>query len=84
MAGMSEALQAEKRRKLTGWGIRQAISVCILTPIVIVWPELWWLIPIWLVLAMASLAVILVMFGRLGADAARAERKIDKLVDSDG
>ena len=58
--------------------------MCILTPIVIVWPDLWWLIPIWLVLAMASLAVILVMFGRLGADAARVERKIDKLVDSDG
>jgi hypothetical protein len=73
--------QSIKRRKLLVWGVRQLISACILIPVVMKWPHLKWLIPVWIILAAVSLVVTVVMFRRLEDKLTGLESKLAELDD---
>jgi hypothetical protein len=65
MNGLLQRTRAAKKKKLVRWGVRQLLSACITIPVVIKWPHLWWLVPIWIALAALSLSVFLMMFKKL-------------------
>jgi hypothetical protein len=84
MSKLVSKAQSIKRRKLIIWGVRQLISACIFIPLVMKWPSLKWLIPVWIVLAVVSLVVTVVMFRRLEDKLTGLESKLTKLdVDTD-
>jgi hypothetical protein len=79
MSDLVERTQSIKKRKLIIWGVRQLISACIIIPVVIKWPHLKWLIPVWIVLAVVSLVATLVMFRRLEDKMTGLQSGMDKL-----
>jgi hypothetical protein len=57
--------RALKKRKLITWGIRQVLSAGLVFYIVTNWPDMKWLIPVWLLVAAASLVALIVMLRKL-------------------
>jgi hypothetical protein len=83
MSDLVDKLQSIKKKKLIVWGVRQLISACIIIPVVMKWPRWKWLIPVWIVLAVVSLVVPVVMFRRLEDKMNGLESKLAKLEDDD-
>lgn len=65
MQNYENKIRAVKRKRLLTWLIRQTISACIVIPVVYKWPEWKWLLPVWIILALLSLAAILILFKKL-------------------
>jgi hypothetical protein len=65
MNELSEKTRSIKKRKLIIWGVRQVLSAGLVFYVVTKWPNMTWLIPVWLVVAAASLIALIVMFRKI-------------------
>ena len=65
MNELSEKTRSIKKRKLIIWGVRQVLSAGLVFYVVNRWPNMIWLIPVWLLVAAASLIALIVMFRKL-------------------
>jgi len=65
MNELSEKTRSIKKRKLIIWGVRQVLSAGLVFYVVTQWPNMTWLIPIWLVVAAASLIALILMFRKI-------------------
>jgi hypothetical protein len=65
MNEMNETTRAIKKRKIMLWGVRQVLSAGLVFYIVTEWPDMKWLIPIWLLVATASLGALILMLRKL-------------------
>jgi len=66
MNELNETTRSIKKRKLITWGIRQVLSAGLVFYIVTNWPDMKWLIPVWLLVAAASLVALVLMVRKLG------------------
>jgi hypothetical protein len=65
MNELSEKTRSIKKRKLIIWGVRQVLSAGLVFYVVTKWPNMTWLIPVWLVVAAASLIALILMFRKI-------------------
>jgi hypothetical protein len=65
MNEVNEKIRSIKKRKLITWGIRQVLSAGLVFYIVTNWPDMKWLIPVWLLVAAASLVALIFMLRKL-------------------
>jgi len=67
MNELNETTRAIKKRKIMLWGVRQVLSAGLVFYIVTEWPDMTWIIPIWLLVAAASLGALIVMLRKIEA-----------------
>jgi len=65
MNELNETTRSIKKRKLIIWGVRQVLSAGLVFYVVTKWPNITWLIPVWLLVAAASLIALIVMFRKI-------------------
>jgi hypothetical protein len=65
MNEVNEKIRSIKKRKLITWGIRQVLSAGLVFYIVTNWLDMKWLIPVWLLVAAASLVALIFMLRKL-------------------
>jgi hypothetical protein len=65
MNELSEKTRSIKKRKLIIWGVRQVLSAGLVFYVVTKWPNMTWLIPVWLLVAAASLIALILMFRKI-------------------
>jgi hypothetical protein len=65
MNDLSEKTRSIKKRKLIIWGVRQVLSAGLVFYVVTKWPNMTWLIPVWLLVAAASLIALILMFRKI-------------------
>jgi len=65
MNELNETTRSIKKRKLIIWGVRQVLSAGLVFYVVTKWPNMTWLIPVWLLVAAASLIALIVMFRKI-------------------
>ena len=76
---MNDKTRAIKKRKLIIWGVRQVLSAGLVYYVVSKWPNMTWLIPVWLLVAAASLIALLVMFRKLEEKMTHLDSKLEEL-----
>ena len=79
MNELSEKTRAIKKRKLIIWGVRQVLSAGLVYYVVSKWPNMTWLIPVWLLVAAASLIALLVMFRKLEEKMTHLDSQLEEL-----
>ncbi len=65
MNELNETTRSIKKRKLIIWGVRQVLSAGLVFYVVTKWPNMTWLIPVWLLVAAASLIALILMFRKI-------------------
>jgi hypothetical protein len=65
MNELSEKTRSIKKRKLIIWGVRQVLSAGLVFYVVTKWPNMTWLIPVWLLVAAASLIALILMLRKI-------------------
>jgi Na+/melibiose symporter-like transporter len=65
MNEMSDKIRSVKKRKLILWVVRQVLSAGLVFYVVTEWPNMKWLVPVWLLVAAGSLVALLLMFRKL-------------------
>lgn len=65
MNELNDKTRAIKKRKLIIWGVRQVLSAGLVFYVVTKWPNMTWLIPVWLVVAASSLIALILMFRKI-------------------
>jgi len=79
MNELSEKTRSIKKRKLIIWGVRQVLSAGLVFYVVNRWPNMIWLIPVWLLVAAASLIALIVMFRKIEDKMTQLDSKLEEL-----
>lgn len=79
MNELTDKTRSIKKRKLIIWGVRQVLSAGLVFYVVTRWPNMTWLIPVWLLVAAASLIALLVMFRKIEDKMSDLDSKLEEL-----
>jgi O-antigen/teichoic acid export membrane protein len=79
MNELTDKTRAIKKKKLIIWGVRQVLSAGLVFYVVNRWPNMTWLIPVWLLVAAASLIALLVMFRKIEDKMSDLDSKLEEL-----
>lgn len=82
MNELKDEIQSLRKRKLVIWGIRQVLSAGLVFYVVSKYPDMKWLVPVWLLIAAASLVALILMLRKLEEKMSNVDTLLEELDES--